>query len=185
MAEILRHRRETRRQTDKANICLNDGKAPAYSPTKFSTNGQSGKENVVRPLFFMAKKTWSVPYSSTSPILQRKRGPSPILLPYSSVPYSSLFFTVPYSSPYSSHSSPGTGGELGRRGEKGSAHCGSAGLGAIGTASRRGRGSLGAATTESILPGLIQRPAIIASSVVQERNSRWVWPGSGRKSHWR
>jgi hypothetical protein len=32
MAEILRHRRETRRQTDKANICLNDGKAPAYSP---------------------------------------------------------------------------------------------------------------------------------------------------------
>jgi hypothetical protein len=36
MAEILRHRRETRRQTDKANICLNDGKAPAYSPAQLS-----------------------------------------------------------------------------------------------------------------------------------------------------
>jgi hypothetical protein len=36
MVEILRHRRETRRQTDKANICLNDGKAPAYSPSPFN-----------------------------------------------------------------------------------------------------------------------------------------------------
>jgi hypothetical protein len=33
MAEILRHRRETRRQTDKANVCLNVGKDPAYFPT--------------------------------------------------------------------------------------------------------------------------------------------------------
>lgn len=33
MAEILRHRRETRRQTDKANVCLNVGKNPAYFPT--------------------------------------------------------------------------------------------------------------------------------------------------------
>jgi hypothetical protein len=32
MAEILRHRRETRRQTDKANVCLNVGKDPAYFP---------------------------------------------------------------------------------------------------------------------------------------------------------
>jgi hypothetical protein len=36
MAEILWHRRETRRQTEKTNFCLNDGKAPAYSPTTFS-----------------------------------------------------------------------------------------------------------------------------------------------------
>ena len=32
MAEILWHRRETRRQTEKTNICLNGGKAPVYSP---------------------------------------------------------------------------------------------------------------------------------------------------------
>ena len=36
MAEILRHRRETRRQSDKANVCLNVGKEPAYFPTTFS-----------------------------------------------------------------------------------------------------------------------------------------------------
>ena len=35
MAEILWHRRETRRQTEKTNICLNGGKAPVYSPTDF------------------------------------------------------------------------------------------------------------------------------------------------------
>jgi hypothetical protein len=33
MAEILWHRRETRRQTEKTNIRLNGGEAPAYSPT--------------------------------------------------------------------------------------------------------------------------------------------------------
>jgi hypothetical protein len=33
MAEILWHRRETRRQTENTNFCLNGGKAPAYSPT--------------------------------------------------------------------------------------------------------------------------------------------------------
>ena len=38
MAEILRHRRETRRQTEKTNFCLNDGKAPAYSPTTVLVN---------------------------------------------------------------------------------------------------------------------------------------------------
>jgi len=32
MAEILWHRRETRRQTENTNVCLNGGKAPAYSP---------------------------------------------------------------------------------------------------------------------------------------------------------
>jgi hypothetical protein len=32
MAEILWHRRETRRQTENTNICLNGGKVPAYSP---------------------------------------------------------------------------------------------------------------------------------------------------------
>jgi hypothetical protein len=37
MAEILRHRRETRRQPDKANVCLHVGKDPAYFPTTFST----------------------------------------------------------------------------------------------------------------------------------------------------
>jgi hypothetical protein len=33
MAEILWHRRETRRQTENTNFGLNGGKAPAYSPT--------------------------------------------------------------------------------------------------------------------------------------------------------
>ena len=33
MAEIVWHRRETRRQTEKTNIYLNGGEAPAYSPT--------------------------------------------------------------------------------------------------------------------------------------------------------
>jgi hypothetical protein len=32
MAEILWHRRETRRQTENTNFGLNGGKAPAYSP---------------------------------------------------------------------------------------------------------------------------------------------------------
>jgi hypothetical protein len=32
MIEILWHRRETRRQTENTNFCLNGGKAPAYSP---------------------------------------------------------------------------------------------------------------------------------------------------------
>jgi hypothetical protein len=32
MREILWHRRETRRQTENTNFCLNGGKAPAYSP---------------------------------------------------------------------------------------------------------------------------------------------------------
>jgi len=35
MVEILWHRRETRRQTENTNFCLNDGKAPAYSPAQF------------------------------------------------------------------------------------------------------------------------------------------------------
>jgi carboxymethylenebutenolidase len=38
MAEILRHRRETRRQTDKANVCLHVGKDPAYFPIPVPTN---------------------------------------------------------------------------------------------------------------------------------------------------
>jgi hypothetical protein len=38
MAEILWHRRETRRQTENTNICLNGGEAPAYSPTTFFTD---------------------------------------------------------------------------------------------------------------------------------------------------
>jgi hypothetical protein len=39
MAEILRHRRETRRTTDKANVCLIVGKDPAYFPyTQFAGN---------------------------------------------------------------------------------------------------------------------------------------------------
>jgi hypothetical protein len=33
MAEILWHRRVTRRQTENTNFCLNGGKATAYSPT--------------------------------------------------------------------------------------------------------------------------------------------------------
>ena len=32
MAEILWHRRETRRQTENTNVSLTDGKDPAYSP---------------------------------------------------------------------------------------------------------------------------------------------------------
>ncbi len=32
MAEIMWHRRETRRQTENTNISLTDGKNPAYSP---------------------------------------------------------------------------------------------------------------------------------------------------------
>jgi hypothetical protein len=32
MAAILRHRRETGRQKEKANVCLNVGKNLAYSP---------------------------------------------------------------------------------------------------------------------------------------------------------
>ena len=35
MAEISWHRRETRRQTENTNVCLNGGKVPAYSPTTF------------------------------------------------------------------------------------------------------------------------------------------------------
>jgi hypothetical protein len=34
MAEILWHRRETRRQTENTNFCLNGGKVPAYSPLR-------------------------------------------------------------------------------------------------------------------------------------------------------
>jgi hypothetical protein len=37
MAEIAWHRRETRRPTEKTNICLNGGKAPAYSPVSQQT----------------------------------------------------------------------------------------------------------------------------------------------------
>ena len=36
MAEILWHRRETRRPTENTHFCLNGGKAPAYSPTTIS-----------------------------------------------------------------------------------------------------------------------------------------------------
>ena len=58
MAEILWHRRETRRQTENTNVCLNDGKAPAYSPITFlmipSSQEKGAKEeneNRDRPRF--------------------------------------------------------------------------------------------------------------------------------------
>ena len=51
MAEIMWHRRETRRPRENTNVSLTDGKDPAYSPFTESTGTDADWRETLRPPF--------------------------------------------------------------------------------------------------------------------------------------